>query len=321
MITPSRHIGILLVVVSAICWSSAGLFARMANMDSASLVVWSSCSAGLALGIACAVHLKRDFLRAIRNIGTAGWLYVFVASLNTISLVVALNYTSVANVMTIYASLPFVATAIAFLWINERVSRRFIVAGTVAIIGVTVTAGAAANANDAVGLIAAAVTTVTFAGQFVIVKRFAGINVLLVSAISAWISAAVTVPFMSADLPSSFQIGASAMYGIIPYGLGTFLALIGGRLIKSGEAGFVSMLDVVLSPVWVWLFFNENPGAQAVAGCAMVLGAVAWYLSERPRSPEFLRPKRADPDHGRFQISGTDTIATAGSQSGGDNQT
>lgn len=291
---PSRNIGIGLVVASAVCWSTAGLFARMADMDSASLVVWSSVSAGLALGIACAIRLRRNFFSAIGGIGAAGRLYVIVATLSTISYVIALNYTSVANVMTIYASLPFIATAIAFLWVNERVTRRFVVAGLMAILGVAVTAGATAGTDDAIGLIAAAVMTASFAGQLVIVKRFSGMDILLVSAISAWVSAAVTVPFMAFNLPTWLQMGASVSYGIVPYGLGTALALIGGRLIKSGEAGFISMLDVVLGPIWVWLFFNESPGMQAVIGCAMVLVAVAWYLSGMPLSPQILRQRRAD---------------------------
>jgi drug/metabolite transporter (DMT)-like permease len=40
------------------------------------------------------------------------------------------------------------------------------------------------------------------------------------------------------------------------------------------------MLDVVLGPVWVWLFFSEQPAVEAVIGGTMVLCAVAWYLSK-----------------------------------------
>jgi drug/metabolite transporter (DMT)-like permease len=44
------------------------------------------------------------------------------------------------------------------------------------------------------------------------------------------------------------------------------------------------MLDVVLGPLWVWLFFIEQPTTQAMIGGAMVLGAVAWYLSSENRA-------------------------------------
>ncbi len=40
--------------------------------------------------------------------------------------------------------------------------------------------------------------------------------------------------------------------------LAYILALKGGRLVSSGEAGLISMLDVVLGPLWVWLFGGFN---------------------------------------------------------------
>jgi drug/metabolite transporter (DMT)-like permease len=256
----------------------------MADLDSATLVVWSAFAACLGLGLACALRLKRGFLHAIASIGISEILYVVVAALCTISYVISLRYTSVANVMTIYASLPFVATAIAFLWLKERVSRRFCVAGLMAMGGVAVTAGAAATEDDVVGLLAGLVMTATFAGQLVIAKRYPEMDILLVTAIAAGLSALVAAPFMTLDIPTTLQITGSTLYGLVPYGLGTALALAGGRLIKSGEAGFIAMLDVVLGPLWVWLFFIEQPTTQAMIGGAMVLGAVAWYLSSENRA-------------------------------------
>jgi drug/metabolite transporter (DMT)-like permease len=55
-------------------------------------------------------------------------------------------------------------------------------------------------------------------------------------------------------------------------------------LIKSGEAGFISMLDVVLSPLWVWIIFSEQPPIFSVIGGTMVLASLAWYLADEGRS-------------------------------------
>ena len=61
--------------------------------------------------------------------------------ISTISYVVALRLTTVANVMIVYAALPFVATAIAFIWLRERVTARFLVASTIALTGIVIMAG------------------------------------------------------------------------------------------------------------------------------------------------------------------------------------
>lgn len=279
-----RQAGVALVAVSAVCWSTAGLFVRMADLDSATLVVWYAIFACLALGLVCALRLRGGLVRAILGIGVPGLVYVMVAAVCTVSYVVALRYTSVANVMTVYASLPFAATAIAFLWLQERVSRRFFIAGLFAMAGVAITAGAAATTDDTIGLLAGFVMTASFAAQLVFAKRYPGMDILLVSAISAGVSAVAAAPLMTFGIPEPHQLAGSALFGLIAYGLGTALALAGGRLIKSGEAGFITMLDIVLGPVWVWLFFSEQPTIPAVVGGAMVLGAVGWYLSNESQA-------------------------------------
>ncbi|SFV32854.1 DMT family transporter [Hyphomicrobium facile] len=283
----TRRMGVALVTASAVCWSTAGLFVRLANLDIATLVVWYAMSACLGLGVVCAVRLRGGLWRAILGIGWPGLVYVIIAAFCATSYVLALQYTSVANVMTIYASLPLVATAIAFLWLNERVSRQFIVAGIIAMAGIAITAGAAATINDAIGLIVSFLMTVAFAVMLVVSKRYANLDVLLASAIAAGLAAAVCAPFMNYGVPSLIQLSGCVLYGLLAYGLGINLALVGGRMIKSGEAGLLTMLEIVLGPIWVWLFFGEEPTIEAVVGAATALGAVTWYLSiERQPLPE-----------------------------------
>jgi drug/metabolite transporter (DMT)-like permease len=283
----TRKTGVALVAASAVCWSTAGLCVRVANLDVATLVFWYAISACLGLGLVCAIRLRGEFWRAILGIGLPGLMYVVIAAGCQLSYVVALRYTSVANVMTIYAALPLVATGIAFLWLQERVSRHFIAAGIIAMIGVAITAGAAATADDVIGLGASFVMTATFGVMLVFLKRYSEIDILLVSAMAAGLSAIVSAPFMDFQVPTPMQLTGSVLYGLLAYALGTSLVLVGGRLIKSGEAGLITMLDVVLGPIWVWLFFAEQPTIQAVIGGTTALGAVAWYLSsEQQLLPE-----------------------------------
>lgn len=260
------------------------MLVRIAELDSATLVFWSAISACLGLGLASAIRLGGRVVDEILKAGAGGIYYVVASTVTTVTCVVSLRYTSVANVMTIYATLPFVASAIAYLWLRECVSRRLILAGLFALTGVTITAGAATTQGDAIGMMFALLMTASFAWQLAIVKRYPQIDILLFSAISAGASALAAMPFMEASAVSIPQLAASALYGLIPYGLGTALAVAGSRRIKSGEAGFVSMLDVVLNPFWVWMFFSEQPTPYALIGCGMVLVAVAWYLFSEEQS-------------------------------------
>ena len=275
-----RRAGVCLVAASAFCWSLAGVFERAADVGSATLIFWSSIAAFVGLGLASVVQSNTGIVRKLANFGKPELLYIAAATLTTMSCVIALRHTTVANIMVIYASLPFVATAVAYLWLSERVSRKFVIAGLGAVTGAVLTATAAASQNDGIGTLAAFVMTASYACQLVLVKRYPNLDILLVSAISAAVSAMAAAPFVAQWSLGGWELAASSMYGLVSFGLGTVLALAGGRLIKSGEVGFISMLDVVLSPVWVWIIFNEQPPLFSVIGGMIVLGSVAWYLTE-----------------------------------------
>ena len=69
------------------------------------------------------------------------------------------------------------------------------------------------------------------------------------------------------------------VFGLTTIGLAFVLFMEGAKFIPSAEAGLVSLLDVVLGPIWVFLAFGENPGALTVVGGAIVLGAALWRMA------------------------------------------
>ncbi|MCB8879358.1 DMT family transporter [Acidisoma cellulosilytica] len=275
----TRRTGIMLVALSAVFWSTAGLFVRMAHLDSWTILVWRSLFSVLTLGGIVLVQNRGHVFRTITGIGWPGVASVAISTVSSISYVVALCLTSVANVMTIYAALPFIATAIAFLWLGERVTKRFLVAGAIGLAGIVIMAGGVATRRDLLGILAALVMTATFAAQLVHTKRHASLNMTVVSALAAAACVPIIAPLMQHSIPAPLSLLACALFGILTTGLAYLLVLKGGRLISSGEAGFISMLDVVLGPFWVWLFYAERPTPTVLVGGFIVLASVLWYLA------------------------------------------
>jgi drug/metabolite transporter (DMT)-like permease len=286
-----RSLGIGMVVVSALLWSTAGLFVRMATLDTPTLVLWRSLFAALTLGGLAVVRGGTGRIMAVGRSGWVGVLFVATSVVSSTAYVLSLRLTTVANVMTVYAALPFLATGIGFVWIHERVSRRFLVAGAFATGGIVASAGGSSGLGDLAGIAAALVMTVGFAVQLVGIRRHGRVDVMALNACAAAACVPLMLPFAQWVLPTPGQLLWCAAYGAFTTGFAYVLALEGGRRVPPGEVGFISMLDVVLGPLWVWLVFGEAPGALVLAGGAVVLGAVAWYLgttlerSARPAAP------------------------------------
>ena len=275
----SRRSGLFLVALSAILWSTAGLFVRMADLDTWTIVAWRSVFSFLTLGAIAVVRQRGALGRSIAGIRLPETVTVVVAVVSTISYVLALRLTTVANVMTVYAALPFIATGLAYVWLGERVTTRFLIAGTVALGGIVVMTGAVATSRDLVGILAALVMTSGFATQLVHSKRHPTMNTTVLIALAAAVCVPVSAPFMHGGVPAPTQLLACVLYGVLTTGLAYVLALEGGRLIPSGEAGLLSMLGVVLGPLWVWLFYAERPTGTVLGSGVVVLASVLWYLA------------------------------------------
>ncbi|WP_227672511.1 DMT family transporter [Komagataeibacter sp. FXV3] len=274
----SRTVGVALVALSALLWSTAGLFVRMSHLDTWTIVAWRSFFSFMTLGGFAVVLYRRALGRVILRQGWPGVFTVAVSVVSAICYVMALRMTTVANVMIIYAALPFITTGIAFVWLGERVTTRFLVAGGIAIAGIAIMGRAAASPRDLLGLGAALVMTTGFAIQLVQVKRYPSLDMTIIITLMSGICMLVAIPVMRPGIPPFQSMLACALFGTMTMGLAYMLLLKGSRLISSGETGFISLLDVPVGPLWVWLFYGERPTGAVMGGGAIVLVAVAWYL-------------------------------------------
>lgn len=280
----TRAGGFVLVFMGTVLWSTVGYFVRSADLDSWSVVLWRSLFAALAL-LPFWLLTGRNRRQALRRMFTPlGLLAVFLGVAGNVTYIVALQLTTVATVMTVSALLPFVAAALAFLAMREPLTRRFAGAAGLASVGIIITAGAAMTPADLAGIGMTLLMVLSWAGIMVLVRKHPSLDLTLVSLASALAAALVALPIVPAGVPSAHALMTCAILGLLTTGLANVLSLTGGRFIRSGEAGLLMLLDVVLSPLWVWLAFGEKVGPAAMVGGALVILAVAFYIvTEKPR--------------------------------------
>ena len=80
-----------------------------------------------------------------------------------------------------------------------------------------------------------------------------------------------------------------ATLGICQIGLGFALLTVGARLIPAGEVALITLLEIVLGPIWVWAFIGERPPTATIAGGAIVLAALLVEARSGP-SPAPAQP-------------------------------
>ena len=90
----------------------------------------------------------------------------------------------------------------------------------------------------------------------------------------------VLLPFLLFDSKVTFDlpvIGVALYLGIFQYGLASFLFSIGIKKANPVTASILLTMEPICSPIWVFLFLGEAPGALAIAGFAVVVLSVTAY--------------------------------------------
>ena len=103
--------------------------------------------------------------------------------------------------------------------------------------------------------------------------------------LSQAILVAAFLPFATPGEISSDGLAWLAALGIGQIGLGFALLTVGARLIPAAQVGLITLLEVVLGPVWVWLALDERPGTLTLVGGTIVIAAIVLQTRETP-SPD-----------------------------------
>jgi drug/metabolite transporter (DMT)-like permease len=214
---------------------------------------------------------------AFPSMGGPGWSVAILETDAMISYLCALRLTAVADVMIVYATVPFVVAALAWLVTRERASRPTLVASAIATAGVAVTLGGAALAGNVWGNVLAFVMTLAYAAILVILRQHREVTMVAAVCVSMLLSTAVTWPLSAPTAVGSPELFYLFLFGG-QMGLGLLLLTIGSRLIPATENALIGTLDTPLSPLWVWLAVDEVPTTAALVGGTIVLGAVIGHI-------------------------------------------
>ena len=207
--------------------------------------------------------------------GRSGWLVACLSTLGMATFIPALQLTSVANVAVITAAGPFVAAALAWIWLREAVRLRTLLASLVALCGVAITVGNPQVTSDLRGIGLTCLMTLAIAGMTVAIRRYKHTSMIAAAALSNFLGSLVSIPFARsvADVGGT-DLLIFAAFGCFQVGLGLTFFVLGSRLLPSGQAALIATLEAPLMPFWVWLAFQDIPPSQALIGGALVMAAV-----------------------------------------------
>lgn len=288
-----RRRGEIYVALAALAWSTAGVLQRELSVGTATQVAGRALFATLALLLFVGISERGATLRVFRTMGRAELAVAVTTAVASGTFIVALNHTTVANVLFMQAVSPIAAALIAWIGLGEQVSRRTAVAMVVALAGVGLMVGGPGGAQG-LGLALSVVMTLSFAFAVVITRHRRDISMGPAICVSQVLVLVVVGPFAQPGTVDAHDLAVMVVLGFGQMGVGLAFLTMGARLIKAAEVALITLLEVVLGPLWVWLAISERPSTATLIGGAVVVAAVVVQAggdTEEPRARARLRAR------------------------------
>ena len=281
-----------MVALAAACWSTSGLYVRTISADLMTMLFWRGLFSGAGVFALFLALERENTIRVLTTLRWPAFLAAALAASGMLNGIGSMRFTSVADVMVIYATVPFVTAGLAYVFVGERPSRSTLAAAVVALAGVLIILwGAEMSGGSLLGKGLAVAMTISMAGLTTVMRRYRDVPMLPAMALSGWMCSAFCFFFAQPMSITPGNLALCAMFGLLQNASGLALYAIGSRNVPAAEATLVAALEVPFTPLWTWLFLGETPPVQTLAGGAVVLTALFGHiLLELRQNPQ------ADPE-------------------------
>jgi drug/metabolite transporter (DMT)-like permease len=274
--------GIFLVAGSALVWSFGGTISRFLEVtDSWTVIFWRSIFA--ALFLLCFMLWRdgpRGTLKLFKNMGLPGLGVALCFAIASIFFVIALAYTTVANILLMQAAGPLIAALLTWTLFGEKISVPTWLAIIAVIVGVGIMvsdsfSGKVSPIGDGLALL----ISVVFAIATVITRRHAHVRMSPAVCLGMLIATCVSGVMASTYFVTLTDMVWLFAFGAINLGLGLAMFVTGARLLPAALASLVGTLEPVAGPIWVWLVHHEVPSSRTLIGGAVVFAALFIHLT------------------------------------------
>lgn len=282
--------GVVITLAAVLLMTPDGLLVRIIGTDPWTMSFWRGAGmAGMTM-LAIMIARKSVSLRPLFSLGRVAWIAVVPMTMVPILFINALEYTSVANVVVIMSTAPFLAAGLSTIFLSEKVHAGTWLAVVAAVAGtLIITWGSpegGAKTGGRIGDMLAVATAFGYAVSLTALRRVRNTDrmpaVVVGGLFSAALSVAVSVPVVLSETQLSFAV----LLCILLLPLSRALLVLAPRYLPSPEVSLLLVLETVGTPLWVWFVLQEVPAPETFVGGAVIVSAVLAHAWWRLRSEQ-----------------------------------
>lgn len=198
--------------------------------------------------------------------------------------IVSLSFASVAFVLVLQTMAPLTAAYFSWLIMGERPAAQVLVATGISMVGVAVMVrGSIQDDLSAYGFLAALIP-LGFGYYTTLIRSARKID----PSVPLVIAGSTIVGFGALVVLARGGFEATPHEALVGIFAGSFLLAlplaifnIAQRVVPSPEAAILIMSEIILAPLWVWIFVGEKASTSTLVGGGIILVAVVWVTLTR----------------------------------------
>ena len=282
---------VILLFITAVLWSTGGILIKM-----------TSCHPLVIAGVRCAIafpfltfiyyrQIKSKMCKEVSAVsGSEKSFSLIIANfkfsriqlagavcycLTVVLFVVATKMTTAANAILLQYSAPIYVAVFGIWLLKERVEYFDWIIISIALFGILLFFLDKLTLTGLWGNIIALITGVSFALLIIFMRMQKDSSPLGTVVLGNFITVIVCLPMIIKNFPVNIEtwIGL-VLLGVFQLGLAYVLFSIAIKKVTALQGIMIPLIEPILNPLWVLLFYGEEPGWWSIIGGSIVLGAV-----------------------------------------------
>ena len=274
------------VLLAGLIWSFGPLVVR--NMDNAELVPWQySLIRGTAIFIILNLYLflteGSKFTNNYNKIGLSGIIGGISLGIANLTFILSLTSTSAAVTLLMLGALPFLAAIIAYIFLNEKISKTTFIAIIIAAAGIIFMCFDSIQTGTLFGLVNGLVSSLGFAVFTVTLrwkKNTPKLTTVSIAGIFAAIISLLVIFFNDSNVLMSLKNNSlSSLHGFLVCSA-LILYSAKSKYLPAADLTLLSLTEILGGIFWVWLplfGINEVPNNNTIIGGVIITLAIIFY--------------------------------------------
>lgn len=279
---------IAFILIAVIIWSTGGLFIKLTSLDAFAV----NCGRSLLAAITVSLFTYKKGLRLDRFTVLTSFLYAGTLT----CFVYANKSTTAANAIFLQYTAPIYILVFAPLVLKEKFRLKDLFTVFFCLIGMSLFFVGQFKTEALTGNIVALLSGLFFGLYFIFLRHtrsLANKNPALSVFYGNVLIVILMIPLVAPNLPEHIgtnDVFAILFLGVFQIGIAYLLFTKGiAEGVRSLDASLIGFIEPLLNPVWVFLFFGEQPSNWALLGGAIIMATVVVHTLAQYR-------KKAPPD-------------------------